>query len=379
MAQLPPPYHGQSVISGTVHDIFKDEAGCEVTHLWKGGAKTATDVGKRSLAKYLEFASMVLTLFGYLIRFKRFEIAYMGVAPWAHTISRDVILMFMSKLLAKRVWVHIHGDGLDKFITPKSFKEKLVSKAFKGIELISLTKADYEYAKRSRHFSKVHLLPNFAVDPGAHKSKSRKTLHLGTVGNLDPRKGVFDFVETIHQLKQDGIRVKGSIIGGPTAQLSVEAIQAHVSDKGLEKQIAVTGRVSEEDKHALLKDMDIFLYPSRHDLAPLSLIEAIAHGCVPIVFATGGIPEIVSPYFSKNVMPVDMERQTFAKAAADVINTYIKRPKALAKDAKYIREHFLETYSEAKFRANILSMLKNNSEQTQSDILAASATSKRSA
>jgi len=379
MAQLPPPYHGQSVISGTVHDIFRDDADACITHLWKGGAKTATDVGKRSLNKYFEFAQMVLILLSYLIRFKRFDVAYIGVAPWAHTIMRDAILMFMSKLLAKRVWVHIHGEGLDKFLNPQDLKQKFVSKAFKNIEVISLTQADYDQAKRSAHFSKVHLLPNFATDPGTHKPKSRKTLHLGTVGNLDPRKGVFDFVETFQQLKQQGVRVKGSIIGGPTAKLSVEAMELHVKEKGLAKDITVTGRVNEEDKLALLKDIDIFLYPSRHDLAPLSLIEAIAHGCIPVVFETGGIPEIVSPYFAKNVMPVEMDRHTFAKAASNVIADYSASPKRLAKDSAYIREHFLETYSEAKFRSNILGMLTGGANANPSKTTTSGKVTKRSA
>ncbi len=377
MAQLPPPYHGQSMISGTVHDIFRDTAKSEVVHLWKGGAKSATDVGKRSLSKYVEFAHMVLILIGYLFSLKRFDVAYMGVAPWAHTITRDAILMFLSKLLAKRVWVHIHGEGLDKFTKPSTLKEKLISKAFKGVELISLTKADFSKAKNSAHFSKVHLLPNFAIDPGKPKFQTRKTLHLGTIGNLDPRKGVFDFVETVHQLKQNGVRVKATIMGGPTAQLSVEAMKTHVMDKGLEKEITVTGRVTDEEKHAVLANIDIFLYPSRHDLAPLSLIEAISHGCVPIVFATGGIPEIVSPYFAKNVMPVEMDRHMFAKAAADIIAAYRKDPKSLKADAKHIRAHFLEMYSEEKFRTNVLNMLSNVSGEIPIEAPVMNKTSKR--
>jgi len=366
MAQLPPPYHGQSVISGTVHDIFKDDIKAEITHLWKGGAKTATDVGKRSLSKYLEFASMVLILLGYLIRFKRFEIAYMGVAPWAHTITRDTILMFLAKLLSKRVWIHIHGVGLDKFTSPQSAKEKLVSAAFKSVEIISLTQADFKHTKESGHFSQVHLVPNFAIDPGTHAIPTRKTLHIGTIGNLDPRKGVFDFVETMAVLNKQGVDVRGTIMGGPTAELSVEAMEAYVADKGLAKLINVTGRVSDEKKHDVFTDMDIFLYPSRHDLAPLSLIEAIAHGCVPVVFETGGIPEIVGPDFAKHVFPTGMEQAEFAEAASAVISIYAGDKKALKADAKRVRAHFLATYSVANFKLNILNIIAQGNE-LQSD------------
>ena len=165
MAQLLPPIHGQAMIAGAVHQTLKDLYGAQITHLWKGGAKSATDVGKRSIKKYVEFAHMALILVFYALSFRRFEIAYLGVAPWAHTISRDAILMFLAKRVARRVLVHVHGDGLHQYMYPTSIRERIIASSFKNTELIAITENLLSDARQSDIFSAVHHLPNFAPTP----------------------------------------------------------------------------------------------------------------------------------------------------------------------------------------------------------------------
>ena len=346
MAQLPPPFHGQSVISGAVYQTLRDIPGTKITHLWKGGAKSATDVGKRSLSKYLQFAQMVLILLFYWATFRRFQIAYLGVAPWAHTISRDAILMFLAKRISARVLVHIHGDGMQRFLDPQTSRDSLVSACFAGTELIAITRDLAHTASASNTFRAVHHLPNFAPDAGTPRTCRRKTLHIGMVSNLDARKGVYEFLATLKELQSRDVKIKGTIIGGPTAALSVEALRNDVEKAGLGKFVTVTGRVSEEVKSELLSDMDVFLYPSRHDLAPLSLIEAISHACVPIVFETGGIPEIIGPDLQSNVLETTLSLEAFSQQAAALIEAYGRDRTILSRDAGFARKQFLDAYSE---------------------------------
>ena len=360
LAQLPPPFHGQSVVAGEIHRIFLSQPHKQVRHLWLGGARNATDVGKRSLSKYLKFLWMLVTLAGYFVSGRRFGVAYLGVAPWAHTIFRDALLILAAKPLADRCWIHVHGDGLARYLKPVTLKEKLVSAAFSGTELIAITVEEAARAHNSALFTEVHHLPNFSDDPRLRKSRKTGTIHLGTVGNLDPRKGISEFVETIRLLKQDGHSVKGTIVGGPTASLTVDALKRQVDMAGLNKQISVTGRVVEEEKNRLLSEFDVFLYPSRHDLAPLSVIEAIAHGCVPVVLATGGIPEIVGEALQKNVLPASLSAEEFSNSAAEIIAGYISAPETLHNDSVLARSRFLETYTKKRFEGNVLAMLNRD-------------------
>ena len=147
------------------------------------------------------------------------------------------------------------------------------------------------------------------------------------------------------------------MIGGPTNALSVEGLREKVAQLGLSDVVTVTGRIDEAEKNRLLSDIDIFLYPSRHDLAPLSLIEALSHACVPIVFKTGGIPEIVGSKLSANVLPVSMNETEFSKAVGNIVSGYLTDKNLLARDSKFARTQFLTDYSEPEFRKNILALL----------------------
>ena len=190
-------------------------------------------------------------------------------------------------------------------------------------------------------------------------------LHLCTLGNLDPRKGIHEFLRTIVTLKDQGIDVRGTMIGGPTQLMSVEDARARVVELGLEQEVTVTGWMNDDEKSRILGEADIFLYPSRHDLAPLALIEAIAHGCVPIVFNTGGIPDIVGPELGANCIDSGISNDAFVREARKLITGYHKNRDRLARHSKQAREHFDASYSKSKFNASILALLnetpvKNN-------------------
>ena len=116
---------------------------------------------------------MICSLLGLFVRRKRFDVAYLGVAPWAHTILRDAILVLLAKLVSRRVWVHVHGDGLEKFTRPKTLMQRIVRRVLGGTELLAITGNTVALGKNSGIFSSVIYLPNFAKDHGeAKKSKS---------------------------------------------------------------------------------------------------------------------------------------------------------------------------------------------------------------
>jgi len=357
LAQLPPPFHGQSVVSGAVHNIFAKQAKADVHHLWSGGAASATDVGKRSMAKYLGFAKMVAKLTGLFMRGKRFDVAYLGVAPWAHTLGRDAILIGLAKLVSQRVWLHVHGQGLEKIIQPQTLTQRIYRKIFSNTELLAITGDIVNLGKTAGIFHRVNHIRNFSEDPGPLNKRQNKSIHLGTLCNLDPRKGVFEFLACLSRLNEKGHPVHGTIIGGPTAALSVGSLRRHVEERGLKDCVTITGSVDEDEKKRLLGQIDVFLYPSRHDLAPLALIEAMAHSCVPIVFETGGIPEIVGPELENNVLPTTLGKDAFCKRACALVETYLADRKKFNNDSKCARAQFLARYSQAGFSGNVLALL----------------------
>jgi len=236
------------------------------------------------------------------------------------------------------------------------FKGALVRRMLSNTEIVAITEEACQGARASGLFSRVLPLANMSQDPGEPRKTTNGAITIACLGNLDPRKGVLDFVDVVSLVGQKDDRVRGVIIGGATAQLDVEDVRERAAGYGSDTRIDVTGWVSEERKSSLLAQADIFLYLSRHDLAPVALIEALAHGCAPIVLDIGGLAEMVGSDLHGNVIADTEQRASLGHACA-MIEAYLADPKALERDKNLGRQRYLDAYSPKIFRANILRFL----------------------
>lgn len=356
LAQTPPPHHGQSAIAALVREVFETDAEMIIDQKWRGGAQSNKDVGKKSFGKYFGFAGFLLELFFLALIGRRYDFAYLGIAPWAHTALRDALLAGFAKMLAKRTWIHVHGNGLAELMAKPGLTGALVRRLLSGTEVVAITDEACQGARASGLFSRVLPLANMSQDPGEPRITANGAVTIACLGNLDPRKGVLDFVDVVSLVGQKDERVRGVIIGGATAQLDVEDVKDRAAGYGSNTPIDVTGWVSEERKSSLLAQADIFLYLSRHDLAPVALIEALAHGCAPIVLDIGGLAEMVGRDLNGNVITDTEQRASLGHACA-MIEAYLADPKALDRDKNLGRQRYLDAYSPKIFRSNILRFL----------------------
>ncbi|MEM8813069.1 MAG: glycosyltransferase family 4 protein [Pseudomonadota bacterium] len=363
LAQTPPPHHGQSAVAETVRMVLETEAHADITQIWRGGAATNDDIGKKTPAKFFGFLRLLIDLTVLWIRGQRFDVAYLGIAPWAHTAFRDAILAACAKGLANRTLLHIHGQGLDDRLGKRGFAGRFVRACLSGTEAIAMTGAVAAMTRSSGLFHSVLPLANTAADPGdIARSASTAPFVIGCLGNLDPRKGVFDFIDVVGRASVDGPRsVRAVIIGGPTAALSAEDAQAYARENGGETPITVTGWVSEGEKSRLLGEIDVFLYLSHHDLAPVALIEALAHGCVPIVLDIGGLSEMMGSELRHLVIEPD---EKAAEKALAIIEGYRRDPSSLERDRKRARIQYHLTFSLDAFSRQLLRHLSGQPDNT---------------
>ncbi len=351
LAQLPPPHHGQSAMAAAVHEVLAGQPGWRVEHHWEGGARSNEDVGKRSPGKYLGFGRLLARLARMRASGRRFDIAYLGMAPWAHTAIRDALLAAMARRIAGRVLIHLHGEGLTPILDGKTRRDRLIRRLITGCELIAITAGTAETARGAGVFSAVLHLPNQAADPGEKRQLPARPLALACLGNLDPRKGVLDFTAAIEKARREGLPVTGHMVGGPTSALGVDEMRSKVAERGLAGDLVVTGRVSEEDKSAILAGAHVFLYLSRHDLAPLALIEALAHGMAPIVLDVGGIAEMMGAELRHNVLAPSLKGEELADAVTWRLEAYLADPARLERDRSAARRRYEACYSPDRFRA----------------------------
>ncbi len=362
LVQLPPPIHGVTVVSDRVLRTADAIPGVIVHHLWAGGARGLTDIGRVRVRKLANFSWLLAKLSGMRFSATRYDIAYCALAPHGEALLRDALLIGAAKKIAKRVLVHLHTRGLDEIMEGRTVLQRTVCKLIAGSELIALSEEMRDLAERSGRFSRVHRLRNCVADPGDMPMKRSGRLRCGFLGNLDPRKGVLRFVDAVAALNEAGIAAEGVIIGASTKHLRVEDVRTYAETKDVSALIETFGFVDEKTKSALLGSLDIFIYLSDHDLAPLVLLESLAHANVPIVFDTGALREIVGSAFKENVISEKADCEAYLGAIVEIARRYSDDPQSLTEKKRAARSRYLEAFSAQAFGLAVARIIHARSE-----------------
>jgi glycosyltransferase involved in cell wall biosynthesis len=121
-------------------------------------------------------------------------------------------------------------------------------------------------------------------------SANGQELRLIFSGRMEPAKNPLMIVEANRMLKEKGIPVSWTVVGdGPLK----ETLKEHA---GQADNINMVGFVTNEELHHLYHRQDVLFFPSKIEGLPVTIIEAMKTGLVPVVSdIPGGIREVVMP------------------------------------------------------------------------------------
>jgi glycosyltransferase involved in cell wall biosynthesis len=110
-------------------------------------------------------------------------------------------------------------------------------------------------------------------------------------GMMEGRKGVALALHAIAQAKSAGIEIEYTIAAhGP----EVRHLERLCQELGLGNQVRFIPQMKGDEYSATLRQSDIYLLPSLRDNAPITLMEAMLCGCVPVIADCGGPRSIVA-------------------------------------------------------------------------------------
>ena len=119
--------------------------------------------------------------------------------------------------------------------------------------------------------------------------QKEKTMQIGMLGNIEPRKGVLEFVEHFGKMKLPEIKL--SIAGKAKDATYYGKIKRHIVENNLESKITIEGYV--KDLNDWYKSNDCIISNSVHEGTQTSIVEGVATGCWAISKDWGGAEEIV--------------------------------------------------------------------------------------
>jgi glycosyltransferase involved in cell wall biosynthesis len=176
----------------------------------------------------------------------------------------------------------------------------------------------------------IHCLPYGVPMPAEADLACRepnRPLHILYLGRLGrEQKRVHLFPQILEQLKSSGIPFHWTIAGdGPEKNALEQILKGAV----LRQFASFAGRVAYADVPEILRAHDIYLLASDYEGLPLSLLEAMGHGLVPVVSdLPSGIPEVVNKTTGM-LVPVD----DVAGYARAIIHLHQHRDELAAKSA----------------------------------------------
>jgi len=167
-------------------------------------------------------------------------------------------------------------------------------------------------------------------------------------GNLEGRKGVAIALHALAQLKREGIPFQYTYLGrGP----ELEHLKALSNRLGIAERVNFVDSLSGDEYAQALKSSHVYLLPSLREGVPVTQMEAMAAGCVPVVADCGGAGPMASSAGSK---PVKVSTPAaMAQNIGDTLRSIWENPEEWSKLSVKAGQGIFEGYSAGNYRAMI--------------------------
>ena len=391
-AHTPPPHHGQSYMVQLMLEGFGGDArrrkagspsahGIECYHVNARFSRSLEDVGEFQGAKILLIFWFCLQ--AVWLRFRHgVKTFYYVPAPGKHVaLYRDWLVMLLCRPFFENVVLHWHAAGLAKWLeTATTIGSRIATyRLFRPVDL-SIVLSRYNFADAEKLLShRIHLVNNGIPDPcpdfettvlprRRESFAARKRIFAGEVpaapmtvkvlflAHCTREKGVFAAAEAVlcanRELAARRLPMQLKLV---TAGNFVNETERTEFERLRENPVfAVTieplGFVSGERKNQLLREADLFLFPTRYlgENQPVNLIEAMAVGLPIVTTRWRSLPEMLPPEF-----PGLVNGQNPEEIDAALLKVLMET------SGESVRQHFRERFTVERHLADLAAAIRS--------------------
>lgn len=255
---------------------------------------------------------------------------------------RKALFLLIGKAFGCRVIFQIHSGGfLDYYQsrgpTMKFFIRQVLRRSDRIVVLTASWKKKIgELVGSGTRISVVgNPIDTSKYHPFPRDSRSNGQLHLLFLGALIKNKGVYDILDCLARLQQQGLNMRLTLAG----DRELAKVRLHAQQSGVEDLIDLPGWVSEATKLELLRNSDLLLLPSYKEGLPLCVLEAMAVGLPVVCSHAGGLADLVG--HAENgfiIAPGDVQKM--AKYIATLAQDTLLREQMGSRNAKKIRDGY---------------------------------------
>lgn len=278
-----------SGIASVVRTIIQNNSTINYLHFTAG--KEDTD------RNFLKRIGMLVKSYALLIKIlatNDIGLVHLNLPLNPKSIFREYVFFYVCRLFNRRILTHLHG-GQYLLTKPKNWLLKnLIFQIYKGSDLIvCLSSIEKEIIKQQYLIDHIKVLENTVDEQyfGLEKKvESENQLTVLFLGRLHESKGVNILVASIKELMEKEFLQIHFVICG-TGPLLAEVLKITAA---YPLNVSYLGIVSGDAKLSIMSKSTLFVLPSLHgEGLPMSLIESMAAGIVPIVTDDGSMKLIV--------------------------------------------------------------------------------------
>ncbi|MDO6604345.1 glycosyltransferase family 4 protein [Arenibacter palladensis] len=358
LVQLPPPVHGASLMNQFLVDSEILDKSFKKQILNLDFATEVSDIGTISFGKIFKMFSFLGLLVKTLFKSK-FDLVYFTLSPFGGAFYRDTLFVFVLKLFKSNIVYHLHGKGiLEEIKNP--IKKILYKFVFKNTSVICLSKLlhfDIEPIFKGPIYYVANGIPYIKC-----KGLTKNNKELVYLSALKRSKGILDFVEALRILNHQGVEFSAKIIGSSTNDLTIEDLKNIIKANHLDDKVGVLGPIYGENKFNELETSGIFCFPTfyKNECFPLSILEAMMMGVIPVSTNNGAITEIIDHQINGMIVPMQ-QPQNLATAILELLNKNNKELEILGQMAqKKAKEYYTISVFEKNMMQVFNKILKEN-------------------
>jgi glycosyltransferase involved in cell wall biosynthesis len=389
-AHTPPPHHGQSymvqlMLAGLGGDVRQKPTsaphplGVECYHVNARFSRGLADIGEFQGEKILLIFWFCLQAIWLRFRYDIKNFYYVPAPGKSVALYRDWLVMLLCRPFFKNMILHWHAAGLAKWLETEAVItfRAATYRLFRPVDL-SLVLSRYNFADAEKLLShRIHIVnngipdpcPDFenAIRPHRHaRFDQRRQIFAGEfsgppvtanvlfLAHCTREKGLFAAIEGVLAANRElaarrlPLQLSLTIAGNFVTDEEQAEFAALQKNPEIAAMIQHVGFVSGERKVELLRDADVFLFPTRYlgENQPVNLIEAMAFGLPIVTTRWRSLPEMLPPNY-----PGLVSGQNPEEIAAAILQVLA------LKSGEQVREHFTANFTIERHLARLAEAL----------------------
>ncbi|CAN7300187.1 glycosyltransferase family 4 protein [Paenibacillus sp. LjRoot56] len=203
---------------------------------------------------------------------------------------RKSMMVMIGKIVRVPIILHIHAASFDDFYNHNWVQKRYCQFILNRVDLLVVLSQEWKkYFSTIVPHRKIEILYNGVFKMEEQVSRTNSTPTCLFLGRLGERKGVYDLLLAIKNLKEKEVKSKFLLAGDG----EITEVKQLLKDYQIEDMVEVLGWINVHEKEELLRKADMLVLPSYHEGLPMAILEAMNFSLPVISTYVGGIPELI--------------------------------------------------------------------------------------